>query len=51
MPGDAPQIVNLAELDGPEYAALIEWRPISYDEGTETGCLPIVTERPHRDAG
>jgi quercetin dioxygenase-like cupin family protein len=44
MADDAPLIVNLArdglipyELDGPEYAALIEWRPISYDEATETG--------------
>jgi hypothetical protein len=48
MPGDAPQIINVArdglipyELDGPEYAELIEWRP----------CPLIVTERqPHPDA-
>ena len=63
MPGDAPQIVNLAtdglipyELDGPAYAELIEWRPISYDEKTESGTYffrmhPGAATAPHTHRG
>ena len=63
MSRDAPTIVNLAddglipyELDGPEYAGLIEWRPISYDEATETGTYffrmhPGAETAPHTHRG
>jgi anti-sigma factor ChrR (cupin superfamily) len=51
-----PATFEAYTLDGPEYAALLRWRPITYDPKTSRGSyyfqmLPGAVTRPHTHVG